>query len=420
MLEFYCYGFKMRQIFLLIILIAIVLDKLFPPRFFGFIGFTITNICVGFTILLLLSNLLIKKELYNIQIPAIKISIIFMIYILFNLGIAQLTGNINQSLIEGLQIFKREIFQPFLIFILAFLLSSNKKEAQYNLILSICFFVLLNVYCILQPEIYLKLLDPWYHIRFAGILGNPNRNAYILAMLMPVEIYFLKNTKVKLLKLLLVFFLIISIVVIILSGSRGGLLCVIMILFIMFFKYNTKIILLFIYLIPFIILIIYFLLKHPLFRNVLMESYSRFFIRTFFVDINTASAGRLDIWSAKLTFFWNHLNFFTLLFGFGPKASFYLGTPFPIPCHNFYLKLIFDYGLIAVIIASIIALDLFKFIKVYSHYNHEWTSVALLSILVLIIAWFFTTLSGTHDIVAFIIGLILANFRFIRNTTNEI
>ena len=172
-------------------------------------------------------------------------------------------------------------------------------------------------------------IDPNY---FSCVLGMGGLSAFILL---------LKDRCRWLMKLLLLFTMIISFITQVILASRGGALAItVSVLILLLFsriRFTYKIISL-----GFVICLVIWMYSNGYFQ--LLEH-----------RIQTDSgggSGRLDIWEAKMNFFFNHGHLLHWLFGFGYQSGFELaGTEgIGVGFHNDFVAVLCEYGILGLIV----------------------------------------------------------------------
>ena len=353
------------------LLSSFVLSKtLLPHQFGGITGLNINNIVIYLSVIILAVTDVAFGRIRKKQIPGLKLIIITIGCLLASIVYAKLSGYMSEPTIYVVQLFKRLYLDPFLLYILAFLFIDSKKDAQRCLVTIVVLFSLLNITSLILLNFDIQFFLVQAHSqeldRFAGVIGNPNKTAYLLCCLLPFAIYFSRISSSKWKKFFLSAIILLTIITVTLSGSRGGLLTLLFVIIATLITAKRHISLLIFLVAVFIGLV--FALKSPvgvtIFERMqpLLEG-----------DLTAGTSGRLAIWEALLNVYASNIS--TVLFGLGLGASEMVGMR--ADPHNYYLQILAEFGLVGFLVLFCFAAWYIRFIWILpaSDNHHFRTSL---------------------------------------------
>nr|WP_321400051.1 O-antigen ligase family protein [uncultured Desulfobacter sp.] len=400
----------MKKGLFIIIILSLTIGMLFPGWLsFGY-GLNPTNITIYVAILILLITDVYTGRMKQIKIPNLKILIFICTYVGIDIllrNVSHLPIPIGFSFVEQLQIYKKFVFDPAIIFCISFFLINKSKERDGYLAIMIVTFSTLFIGAIILVKLNMVIIhgdqDPTK--RFSSLTGNPNQDSYLLCILLPYAYYLFKKSKIIIFKAFLGAIMLSSSVIVVLSGSRGGLLSLLLIFGLIIVKIKDyKLLLLGIILFP---IVLYSLWDNPMVKSTVERI-------TIAGDAGAAlqgnmSAGRINIWLALLDVYSSKLSNAVIGTGFGTAE--YEGLR--APPHNMYLKILVENGIVGLFIWFIfIAKFIFSVLTLKTSKKDTFKTVFLISSLVILLGWCFTTMAIIIKVIALIFGLSLSCLNF--------
>lgn len=392
----------MNKILFMILFSGLLVNHFVPPevKSGAYLGLNLQNIVV-YTVLLItlffgVANGKIRTKKITCGLLLVLILIIGFLSILYSQAL--LPSNLALPLKEQIQSYKLWIFDPFIFFCLAFLISDSSDDAKFYLKVIVILFGVLNlinvVYFFISPsDLILK------YNRFSGF-GNANKTAYLMCFLMPFSYYFLLLSKKRLVKLIYFFFFLFPLVNILVSASRGGLLSFIFIMIALsVMQKNFKLVFVIVF---FVMIGIVSLWGNSFFQHTIERTSV-----LFSGDMEAASNHRFDIWRNLFGIYFSNPAY--VIFGTGVGTASKIGGG--AEAHNMYFKVIIEFGLMGISLWTLLLVKMFKTV-IFAAVNDEnkkfkyMLCISMISIA--FIAWLFTSLGGILTYLSLILGLSLA------------
>ena len=388
---------------------------LLPHQLGGFTGLTIDNIVLCLSVIILVVTDVAFGKIRKKQIPGLKLIIITIGCLLASIVYAKLSGYMSAPTIYVVQLFKRLYLDPFLLYILAFLFIDSKRDAQRCLVTIVVLFSLLNIISLVLLNFDIQLFLVQEHSqefflaqehsqesdRFVGVMGNPNKTAYLLCCLLPFILYFRRAYSLKWQKIFFSVVALLTILAVVLSGSRGGFLTLLFVIITTLITAKRHISLLIFLVAVFIgflcalnspVGVTLFERMQPLFEG----------------DLTAGTGGRLAIWEALIKVYSS--NAVTVLFGLGFGASEMVGMR--ADPHNYYLQILAEFGLVGFLVFFCFAAWYVRYIwTIAADDMHHFRASILSAISVIGIAWLFSSLDGIMNFVSLTVGVSMANIK---------
>lgn len=408
----------MKSVLYILVIIAFVQGVILPPTVSIMIGLTIENAIIYLVVLGIMVTEGIGGNLSPRRVPNFwllvlmlvgAIASVFFFYYYVSPGLPELPSGKTASLLDILRKTKGLVLQPILLFMIPFFLADTVKRAENFLFIYVTVVGVINVLSVIAEILGIQLFHVYEFYedlgRFAGITGNPNKTAYLVCFLIPFQYYFIKKKPTNVSRLLLLALIFGEIAAIFMSGSRGGMIVLAMTGLALIHIYKDYKILM--YLIPLGFIGIALGLRDG---GYLQEAFERTNI-LISGDLETASSGRFDIWSALLTYFFSKPGL--ILFGSGFGAVEFVGTGFR--AHNLYLEVLIEFGIAGILILGLLFKRTYTYLASLSNDKYELKRIITISMVVVAIALFFTTLLGVLQLITLGFATALSLLRCINN-----
>ena len=397
----------MKTILFVLLLFAFIQEVVYPIQLSGLVGLTVQNIVVYSSVLVLLITEVATGRIFGRKIFGLFGLSLILIGVTINFAYHRMLGEVAMAipLLEHARYAKSMAFDPVVLYILPFLLIDYKAQGRRYLIILTSVIGLLNVISLLSNFLGFQLFDMHEHYldrdRLAGITGNPNKTAYMLCMLMPIQYYFFKTPELGLARWLLLVLIALEIVFVLLSGSRGGLITLVLALGVAFIVYRDyRMMVLAAFSIPIAMI---FLFQQSLYFQETLERVGVLLSG----DLDAASANRFKIWTALLKDFMDTP--MATIFGTGFGSAINLGVG--ARAHSLYIQILVEFGIPGLLVwLGLIWSFISKARRIVTPGDDHFRAMALTSVLVILFAWAFTTLIGVLDLVGVSMGVIFAYF----------
>lgn len=270
--------------------------------------------------------------------------------------------------------YKNELFDPFLFYGIAYMLTARPEAGLRPLRAVVITFGLLNV---LALSYYVTGLDPFYqtvlsqhNTRFASYGGYSNQGAYSLEMFLPLTYYLYVRARAQGARLFYVFLMLASITGIALSGSRGAMLAsaaefLLLMVWTRKYAFFLRVVSL-----GAIGVVLFALSTHEQFLTHALDrmrlftgnSHAQQYLRMQgYSSLDIISSGRTFVWGGILKLFSLHPLAAVMGFGWGTfDAHIYqvLGTV--IATHNMFLKIWAELGLTGLVFTAWLGENVFR------------------------------------------------------------
>lgn len=398
----------MKFILFIILLGAFILHILHLTIDTGIVGLTITNISFYLVGLTLIITEILGGNLSGKKLTGVNLAVIISVATIFSLIYAQIGGAYSGTFLDNLRLAKAFVFEPALLYGLAFLLVDTRDQGERYLLYLVIVMGMLNVAAVIGAKLGLQIyqaaearnVEVEGSERLVGFIGNPNKTAYLTCILIAFQYYFYRFHKSYLIRYLMAILMLAGLAVVFLSGSRGGLLVLVIVILSLAYRLrDMKVVYGAVLLIPVMVGVL-LIAESTLLEN----SIGRVEVLTS-GDASEVTSGRNLIWSALLSDYTN--SFFGMLFGYGFGASKAMGIR--AEPHNIYLMVLVEFGIIGLGLFICFIATMFRHVARVLRSGDDALSASILaSGYVVVFAWIFTTLIGVLDLIWFTIGISMA------------
>ena len=399
----------MKIVLFIMLLGVFILGTISPAEGGAITGLSLRNVTLYTAGLLLIMTEVLGGRLSRKTFTGLGFAIVILVAITASIFYAQYQGIYGGTLLDNFRSAKSLVFEPALLYGLAFLLIDTREQGERYLLLLIIVLGVLNCAAAIGAEFGVELfqVDKHYNVevesakRLTGFTGNPNKTAYLICVLAIFQYYFYKFHKSQLVRYSLAIIMVGELVVVLLSGSRGGLLVLVVV--IMFLSYrlrDMKMVYAAVLLTPVLVGVL-MISESSLISNAIdrMESLGSH-------NTSLVMGSRNVIWSALLSDYQGS-SFGIKLFGNGFGASKYMG--FRGSPHNMYLMVLVEFGVIGLGLFIYFIFSLFRRVsRARLNRDDVLRIFVLASGCVVVFAWIFTTLDGVLDFIWFTIGVAMA------------
>lgn len=398
----------MKFALFLTLLAAFVVDTLFPGRFAGFAGLTVTNAALFIGALILVvtevaNGTLSRKNMIGV-VPAVTI----LAAVILGLVYARLIGIVQEPLIDHLRSAKSFVAEPVLLYGMAFLLVSTRAQGERYLMSLVVVLGALNLVSVVAAQFGLEIYrvadvyvaDDDGSRRLSGFTGNPNKTAYLTCVLVTFQYYFYKFHRSWIVKIAMAALMVGGLIVVLLTGSRGGLLVLMVVVMGLAYRLrDMRVIYAAVVMVPLVIVALLAtgstLLENAFNRIAMLSS----------GDVGQLMTGRDQIWSMLLSDY--AASALGIAFGNGYGAAQYMGAR--AEPHNMYLKVLVEFGIVGLAFFVYFIFAMFRRIAALKlGVSEALKSSVLAGGSVVTVAWFFTTLVGILDLIWFTLGIATA------------
>jgi O-antigen ligase len=396
-----------KLLIFIILLGAFTLSALFPGRFVVFMGLTITNLALYVAGLALILMEVAQRNHTWRRCIGLGPAVIIFAAVALSAVYAKLYGVNTASLLDNVRSAKSFVFEPVMLFLMAFLLVDSRENGERYLLYLVVVLGILNLTTVLASLLGMELhaVDPYdleadSTSRFSGFTGNPNKTAYLSCLLVAFQYYFYRMHKANAVKILMATLMLGGLAIVMLSGSRGGVLVLaIMIAGLAYKMRDIRVLYASIVAIPLVVIVLMASgseqLSNAIDRLITLSS----------GDMSQAMTGRDMIWASLWEDYTSDA--IGILIGNGFGSAQYMGIQ--APPHNIYLKVLVEFGIIGLLLFLYFIVKMFRSVnKMHAGDNDPLKTVIYASGAVVTVAWLFTTLSGILIFVWFMIGLATA------------
>jgi O-antigen ligase len=393
----------MRSLVFFLILVLLVAVEFIGLNPVFLRGLSISN--------LLLLFVLVSTVVCFIQsaraVPLFGMLLVILIWALVSFLLFENLSGMRVRFVEDLRYFKDSLVAPMVLFCYGYLVSTTAQESKRVVLGILILFSFLNLLAMAQLVTGIQVFTVAAHYvgggRFTGF-GNPNKTAYYLAFLLPLYFFFYRSSPSQLIRQFCFFSIFLAIFSILLTGSRGGIICVAVFLaslLLIFREWKLHVSMLgsALFAIP-------FLLGSSSFLNKLSGAFERFLLFKTATSAEEVTAYRSVIWDEALTFFGKGEVVAKFIgFGFG-STTYYISIQ---DMHNWYLKMLFEFGILGLLFSLVFILKFAFFIrKMTSQSNRTYSHLIQVSFFCVFLAFFFSTLSGIFSLFTLTFGAVLA------------
>ncbi len=408
----------MKLVLFILVIIAFVQGVILPVKVSILTGLSIENVIIYLVVLGIMVIEGIDRNLSPRRVPNFWLLVLIVVctiasaFFFFHYvlpGLPESPSEKTASLLDILRKAKGLVLQPVLLFMIPFFLSDTARRAEKFLFIFVVVVGALNVLSVLAEIANVQLFHVYEFYedlgRFAGITGNPNKTAYLVCFLIPFQYYLFKKNSSNATRLLLITLILGEVASIFLSGSRGGMIVLAMIGLALIHIYKDYKMLMF--LVPLGFIGIAFGLRDG---GYLQEAFERTNV-LISGDLKTASSGRFDIWSALLVYYFGQPHL--MLFGSGFGAVEFVGTGFR--AHNLYMEILIEFGIAGILILGLLIKRTYSYMLSLNNDEYELKRIITISMVAIIIAWFFTTLIGVLQLITLGFATALSLLKCINN-----
>lgn len=389
----------MKNIFFILILGAYIIQGLFPVKFQFGRGINIQNIAVYLVLISLLISEIATKKINKIEIPGLFILCLGTFYVFTSIILLSFSNEFHIPIFNNIVYFKRIYFDAIIVYLIAFLLCDNQKDAYRFLSIIVIVFELLNNFNLIN-----NILNPSQaaleYNRYTGF-GNANKTAYLLCCMLPFVFYFYRSQKNLIIKMFYVGLMVMTTITVAFSGSRGGILvfCMIAISTIILFR-DLKMFALIAFIVPFILLLVW--------NNIFFQETLSRLSQLSNESLQYASSNRISIWKSIWQVFISSPIY--IFFGTGFNTSSFVGLG--INPHNMYLRFLLEIGIVGLTLLICYILRTVIYIIKSPTLDTMLKKAVFTSVCVVLIAWFFTCLEGVMSFITLTTGVALSNLKF--------
>jgi len=408
----------MKLFLYLLVIIAFVQGVILPSTVSIMTGLSIENVITYLVVLGIMVTGGAERKLSPRTVPNFWLLVLMVVctvasafFFFYHIypGLPVTPSGKTALLLDVLRKAKGLVLQPVLLFMIPFFLADTVKRAEKFLFIYVVVVGMLNVLSVVAEMAHIQLFHVYEFYedlgRFAGITGNPNKTAYLVCFLIPFQYYLFKKSTSNATRLLLIALIFGEVASIFLSGSRGGMIVLAMIGLALIHIYKDYKVLMF--LIPLGFLGIAFGMRDG---GYLQEAFERTNI-LISGDLETASSGRFDIWSALLLYYFSHPHL--MLFGSGFGAVEFVGTGFR--AHNLYMEVLIEFGVAGILMLGLLIKRTYSYLLSLNNDKYELKHIIIISMVAIIIAWFFTTLIGILQLITLGFATALSLLKCINN-----
>ena len=386
----------MKIILYMMLLLAFILDKLIFYRVGGVAGLTITNITMYTTGIVLIVSEVASGRAKQKPMPGVSFALAALIGASLSILYAKYYGTVPVSMVENARGVKELVFEPVLLYVFAFMLVDYREQGTRYLLLLVIVIGVLNFVAVAGAQMGIQIFEGKGYFegegeeRFAGFVGNPNKTAYLICVLLPFQYYLFKLIKARTTKIVLAIVMLMGVYVVLLSGSRGGLLLMGLLFVGMAYKLkDMKIVYGAIIASPVIVLLV--MAQATFFQ----ESMDRV-IRLSSGGFDTVSSGRGHIWGALLSDYTKDL--MGMLFGSGFGAVKFMGIH--APAHNMYIRILIEFGFVGLMMFLYFVWSIMRYISKRTFDDPVLKFTVLAGAYVVIVGWLFTTMIGVLQLIS--------------------
>ena len=366
------------------------------------------NVCVYACLLTAMYAQMINRSADKIRIVGGVGFIVLLVYSLSSVFFSQGVSWLAPPVEEQLRLVRFWLIDPLVVYLCVFLIVRSKEQVLKVQSCLVIVLSIMNLVSIVTVPLGIKLFRTietgMYDDRFSGILGNSNQNAYLFCILTPVTYYLMKKTDSKALKVFYLISLIGYLLGIVLTGSRGGVLTLILVflgLMVVFKDYKVIFSALSLSAITGMVLVVAG-------NQFILHAIDRLMTKG---DVRTVTAGRSEIWQALYNEFSNGGLAQLVGWGVGTSQTLIAAHGINASAHNWYIRIIMEYGLIGSFVWLFIIFLMVR--SILGKRFFVYGQVVLIAFLSILVASFFSDLGLLLQMNALIFGIFFCNLFYL-------